>query len=326
MTNNGFKGLLSPSQEDASMKANKMGDYYEILEIGRNATETDIKKAYRKMALKWHPDKNPNNKEEAEKRFKEISEAYEVLSDKQKRDVYDKYGKEGLTGHHGNGYSTYDDYGGEFDHFHGFHFRDPEEVFREFFGGRDPFAEFFTGPRGGGFSNGLFAESFPGFPGPSSFFSSQSSFGGDPFSGSSGRRRHVHGQRRRERGAESAGRRRDRQAHAQAHPLGSIGFNSFGFPGMSFGFHSSIFDDPFLHHRSSGLHTGFTSFSSTSFGGGGGGGGGNFRSTSTSTKMVNGKKVVTKKVVENGVETVTVEEDGVMKSHLVNGQNMMIAD
>lgn len=70
------------------------------------------------------------------------------------------------------------------------------------------------------------------------------------------RRRHAHGQRRRERGAESAGRRRDRQAHAQAHPLGSIGFSSFGFPGMSFGFHSSIFDDPFLHHRSSGLHTG----------------------------------------------------------------------
>lgn len=60
-----------------------------------------------------------------------------------KREVYDKYGKEGLTGHHGNGYSNYDDnfYGD----FHDFHFRDPEEVFREFFGGRDPFAEFFSG-------------------------------------------------------------------------------------------------------------------------------------------------------------------------------------
>lgn len=55
--------------------------YYEILEVTKTATESDIKKAYRKHALKWHPDKNPNNQKEAEKRFKEISEAYEVLSD-----------------------------------------------------------------------------------------------------------------------------------------------------------------------------------------------------------------------------------------------------
>lgn len=55
--------------------------YYDILEISANATEAEIKKAYRTLALKWHPDKNPNNLKEAEKRFKEISEAYEVLSD-----------------------------------------------------------------------------------------------------------------------------------------------------------------------------------------------------------------------------------------------------
>ncbi|XP_052258601.1 dnaJ homolog subfamily B member 6-like isoform X2 [Dreissena polymorpha] len=320
-----MRGQDSSRQKGASMKANKMGEYYEVLGIERNATETDIKKAYRKMALKWHPDKNPDNKEEAEKRFKEISEAYEVLSDKKKREVYDKYGKEGLTGNQ-QGYSHYDHNG--FDDLHGFHFRDPEEVFREFFGGRDPFAEFFSGSRVGPgmFSNGLFADSFTGFPGPSaSFFSS---FGGpDPFSAGSGRRR-AHVQRRRDRGAESAnlgGRRPARAAYTahQLHPLGSIGFNSFGFPGMSFGF-SSMFDDPFLH-RSPGLHNGFTSFSSTSFGGGGGGGG-NFRSTSTSTKMINGKRVITKKVVENGVETVTIEEDGVLKSHIVNGENMMITN
>ena len=56
-------------------------NYYEMLELTKNASEADIKKAYRKLALKWHPDKNPNNQKEAETRFKEISEAYEVLSD-----------------------------------------------------------------------------------------------------------------------------------------------------------------------------------------------------------------------------------------------------
>ncbi|EGI63256.1 DnaJ-like protein subfamily B member 6 [Acromyrmex echinatior] len=58
-----------------------MVDYYKVLEVQRTSSSADIKKAYRKLALKWHPDKNPDNLEEANKRFKEISEAYEVLSD-----------------------------------------------------------------------------------------------------------------------------------------------------------------------------------------------------------------------------------------------------
>jgi molecular chaperone DnaJ len=72
-----------------------MADYYEILEVPRAATADEIKKAYRKKAVQFHPDKNPGDAE-AEKRFKEISEAYEVLSDEKKRQTYDRYGKDGL--------------------------------------------------------------------------------------------------------------------------------------------------------------------------------------------------------------------------------------
>ena len=74
-----------------------MADYYEILETTRTATADEIKKAYRKQALRYHPDRNPGNAE-AEKKFKEISEAYEVLSDDKKRQLYDRYGKEGVQG------------------------------------------------------------------------------------------------------------------------------------------------------------------------------------------------------------------------------------
>lgn len=70
-------------------------DYYKILELEKNASDNDIKKAYHKLALKYHPDKNIENKEENEKKFKEISEAYEILSNKEKRQHYDTYGKTG---------------------------------------------------------------------------------------------------------------------------------------------------------------------------------------------------------------------------------------
>ncbi|PIN09201.1 Molecular chaperone (DnaJ superfamily) [Handroanthus impetiginosus] len=73
-------------------------DYYKILQVDRSANDDDLKKAYRKLAMKWHPDKNPNNKKAAEAKFKQISEAYDVLSDPQKRAVYDNYGEEGLKG------------------------------------------------------------------------------------------------------------------------------------------------------------------------------------------------------------------------------------
>jgi DnaJ-class molecular chaperone len=71
-------------------------NYYEILEVPKNCNDTEIKKAYRRLAMKWHPDKNPDNSEEAAIKFQEIGEAYDVLSDMEKRAIYDRYGYEGL--------------------------------------------------------------------------------------------------------------------------------------------------------------------------------------------------------------------------------------
>lgn len=76
---------------------------YSTLGVGRNDNEATIKKAYRKLAMKWHPDKNMDNKEEAEKRFKEISDAYSILSDPEKRQIYDEYGEDAVKESGGGG-------------------------------------------------------------------------------------------------------------------------------------------------------------------------------------------------------------------------------
>ncbi|BES96889.1 DnaJ domain [Nesidiocoris tenuis] len=222
-----------------------MVDYYKVLEISRSATTSDIKKAYRKLALKWHPDKNPDNPEEANRRFKEISEAYEVLSDEKKKRVFDQYGYEGLNGGLGRGrsrgYETEDDLFGGFS----FSFRDPEEVFREFFGSASPFANLF----GGG-----------------------------------------------QRGSDSI----------------SAMFDPFG---MSMGM-MSPFD------FGGGNNVAFESFSS-SFGGNNGHG--ISKRTSTSTRFINGKKITTKKIYENGRETVMQYENDVLKSKTVDGVKQAIS-
>ena len=99
-------------------------DYYEVLGVDRGADDATIKKAYRKLAMKYHPDRNPDNKE-AEEKFKEIGEAYEVLSDADKRAAYDRMGHEafkngGMNGAGGGGF------GG---------FTDPMDIFAQMFGG-----------------------------------------------------------------------------------------------------------------------------------------------------------------------------------------------
>ena len=202
-----------------------MVDYYTVLEVPRNAPASEIKKAYRKLALKWHPDKNPDCQEDATKKFKEISEAYEVLSDDNKRSVYDKYGKEGLTpssaGAPGGSRRRHRHPGQQFSEddivygFPNFAFRDPFDIFREFFGGNDPFAEMFeTDP----FHDMM--------------------MGGMMMNGGVG---HVHaGGHRRQHGGH--GGLVIRNSRRQS-PFGAFGGFGFGLPGFGMGLSSLGFDD-----------------------------------------------------------------------------------
>ncbi|MFM8731422.1 MAG: DnaJ domain-containing protein, partial [Phycisphaerales bacterium] len=80
-------------------------DYYEILGIARDASDDEVKRAYRRLAIKWHPDQNPDNPE-AEVRFKACAEAYEVLSDPERRAIYDRHGHAGLRGRAGHDFSS----------------------------------------------------------------------------------------------------------------------------------------------------------------------------------------------------------------------------
>src|SRR3990167_2756801 len=109
-------------------------DYYQVLGVDRNTSGEEIKKAYRKLAMKYHPDRNPGNKE-AEQIFKKAAEAYGVLSDPDKKRRYDQYGIDGLRGAESRGYSTMEDI---FD------------AFGDIFGGGSIFEDFFGGGKGRG--------------------------------------------------------------------------------------------------------------------------------------------------------------------------------
>lgn len=163
-------------------------NYYEVLGVQKDADEDALKKAYRKMALKWHPDRNPDNKDEADKQFKIVSEAYEVLSDKNKRAIYDQYGEEGLKAGAmpgGGGGADFSGFSG------GFRASDPNDIFKMFFqqagmgGLDDDFGGFggsgirFSSNMGGARGGNPFAQ-FSGMPGMEGF----AGMGGGGFGGS----------------------------------------------------------------------------------------------------------------------------------------------
>ncbi|XP_047988103.1 dnaJ homolog subfamily B member 6 isoform X1 [Leguminivora glycinivorella] len=281
-----------------------MVDYYRVLGVTKVATDTEIKKAYRKLALKWHPDKNPDNADEANRKFKEISEAYEVLSDENKRKLYDARG----SSHHSHRYQSKNGVNG---HRH--------YSFKGFFGDT-PFHRFFErkrrvydqyGKEGLNNSRGRrsaadddydfgYSTGFPfTFRDPEDVF--REFFGGSPFgdlfaeiNGHGHRHGHGHG----------------RRAHGNHHASTSLTsslFSPFGF-GMGL-------DDIFARASNGNSFTSFSTFNSSLAGQGSG----NMRSTTTTTRVVNGKKITTKKVTENGRETVMSYENGILKSKTVNG-------
>jgi len=249
-----------------------MTDFYEILEVEKTATDDQIKKSYRRLALKWHPDKNLTNKTQAEEKFKLISEAYEVLSDKDKRRKYDQLGRAGLSnGHSHSNHSSNGGYSRFSEDFlnRTFHFHNPFDIFEQFmshFGMDDDFG-----------------------------------FGMDPFG-------HLH----------------TRHQHHHHHPFGNLQtrrdphrqqmalFDSMLSPMRMSLFHHDPFGNDFGR-----LHAGTISSFNISHGSG------NSRpvtkKTTKSTKMINGRRVVTTRVEENGQTTEIIEEDGRIMSKKVNG-------
>ncbi|GMF39468.1 unnamed protein product [Phytophthora fragariaefolia] len=130
----------SPMDATAQLESD---DYFEVLGLPRSASDADVKRAYRKLAVQWHPDKNRSHPR-AEEVFKQISEAYEVLSDPEKRRRYESHGKQALSGSATDPHARGDDHFGFSGGFSAQHARD---MFDAFFGGQDPFEAFFGGGR-----------------------------------------------------------------------------------------------------------------------------------------------------------------------------------
>ncbi|NWS31955.1 DNJB8 protein, partial [Polioptila caerulea] len=210
-----------------------MVDYYKVLGLQKDASQDDIKKSYHKLALKWHPDKNPRNKEEAEKKFKEIVEAYEILSDPQKRTCYDKSVEECRSCRERAAASS--------DSFFGSHHGFPHE--EEFFEEMCPFTCIFLNP----FDIRINGENW-----------------------------------------QSASRRGGR------------------------------FNEPFAQWNSFCPNGHPTSLFAENTAGPCG-----VRTVITITEVINGKTITTRKIIEDGQETKEVEEDGQLKSVIINGRDYL---
>ncbi|NXT51901.1 DNJB8 protein, partial [Pluvianellus socialis] len=215
-----------------------MVDYYKVLGLKKSASQDDVRKSYYKLALKWHPDKNPSNKEEAEKQFKAVAKAYEVLSDPQKRLIYDRSVKESRS-HRGR--SATGGHNGSCDSPDIVHHLN--EIFREVFGDMNPFVHDFWDP----FDNG----------------------------------ENCH--RTSERG---------RSSNLFSDFMESFApWNSFSPSEQTFTFVEDMV-------RPHGV-----------------------RSVFTTTQVVNGKTITTRKIFENGQERTEVRENGQLKSVTINGRD-----
>ncbi|CAH8569297.1 unnamed protein product [Schistosoma turkestanicum] len=278
--------------------------YYKVLGLTQTATDEEIRRAYRRLALQWHPDKNPTNSAEAEKKFKEISAAYEILSDRQKRALYDKRSADvlgrthaktskstrpssGRRRHTAAGTFFTDDLFDSSDFFFpfndfGFTFRDPEEVFREFFSKHVNMMNAFMD------TAGLFR----------SHSHLHDLFNNDHHFNNVLPSRHLHHTT----SCKSTTNDHQPRTHNVVRKTSSIPQNvpvrslstktsySFNYDGSS---------RPPLRKET-------------------------FRSTST--RIENGKCVTTRKIVQDGIETVEVEENGILKLKTVNGQPVAIAN
>ncbi|XP_005183612.1 dnaJ homolog subfamily B member 2 isoform X1 [Musca domestica] len=327
-----------------------MVDYYKVLDVPRSATDTEIKKAYRKLALKWHPDKNPDNLDEANKRFRELSEAYEVLSDERKRKIYDNRSTLHKSSYSSNSssYTSNGSYGGS----NGYRYRTTSAKDYD-----DYIPSYGSSKRGNRYQ----------------FFTFRNLFESTPFHKLFEKKRRVYDQYGKEGLLSDRG--HNRSSRYNAHEFDEFDIRS-GFPFVFrppeevfrefFGGHSPFADlfgdvhsyqqpgsrrsngtsggssrshyhggnskistfsaSPMLNYSMMDLlmpSNGFTSFSSfNSMSGGrssGTGSNGAIKRTSTSTTFVNGKKLMTKRVYENGKETVFSYENDVLKSKTVNG-------
>lgn len=253
-------------------------DLYAMLGVSRSANGDEIRRAYRKLAVRWHPDKNPDDKERAEAMFKKVAAAYEILSDDDKRAAYDRYGIEGVEGAasgdgggfgafypRGGGSSSRSRGGGGYQPPGGF-YHDPFEIFREVFGGRDPFDDFFGD-----------VDPFAGRVGGPGYMD-------DGRGGGAGRSGGIHS------------RRRDPFGDDPFFRGGAMGsMSAFGGGGGLFGGAGSMFDrmDRMMdaHHNAMGGGGSFHSSFSSSGGSLGAAAGGYSKSTQSQTVIVNGQRV-----------------------------------